>query len=107
MPEGCDPNDFWDQPALAKEPTMTDLIERLTGRARFCRDRGEVKTPELLEEAAAKIAELEAALATARADAIEALETAHNYLTCPVSADPELAERHIATTLANMKDGGR
>lgn len=32
------------------------LPNRLTGRAAFCRDRGEVKTPELLEEAAGAIA---------------------------------------------------
>lgn len=36
------------------------LIERLRGRAAFCRDRGEIKTPELLEEAAAAIAAYEA-----------------------------------------------
>ena len=29
-----------------------DFIQRLRGRAEFCRDRGEVKTPELLEHAA-------------------------------------------------------
>ena len=29
-----------------------DFIQRLRGRAEFCRDRGEVKTPELLEQAA-------------------------------------------------------
>ena len=27
------------------------LIQRMIGRAKFCRDRGEVKTPELLEQA--------------------------------------------------------
>jgi hypothetical protein len=27
------------------------LVERLHGRAAFCRDRGEIKTPELLEAA--------------------------------------------------------
>lgn len=29
-----------------------DFIQRLRGRAEFCRDSGEVKTPELLEHAA-------------------------------------------------------
>lgn len=38
----------------------TDLCARLEGRSRFCRDRGEVKTPDLLDEAAAAIRELEA-----------------------------------------------
>ena len=28
------------------------LVDQLTGRARFLRDRGEIKTPELLERAA-------------------------------------------------------
>lgn len=42
---------------------MTDLIKQLTGRARFCRDRGEEKTPGLLEEAAAQLAEAQAAQA--------------------------------------------
>lgn len=31
--------------------TEIDLIQQLKGRAKFCRDRGEVKTPELLERA--------------------------------------------------------
>jgi len=42
---------------------MTDLIKQLTGRARFCRDRGEEKTPGLLEEAAAQLADAQAAQA--------------------------------------------
>lgn len=37
-----------------------ELVERLTGRARFCRDRGEIKTPELLEGAAAELTRLRA-----------------------------------------------
>ena len=28
-----------------------DLIQQMRGRAKFCRDRGEIKTPELLERA--------------------------------------------------------
>lgn len=35
--------------------TEIPLVERLSGRSRFCRDRGEIKTPELLEEAAAML----------------------------------------------------
>ena len=34
-----------------------DFIQRLRGRAEFCRDRGEVKTPELLERAAKMLEE--------------------------------------------------
>ena len=45
---------------------MTDLIKQLTGRARFCRDRGEEKTPGLLEEAAAQFADAQAAQAMVR-----------------------------------------
>jgi len=39
--------------ALAEEPK--DFVQRLIGRAAFCRDRGEIKTPELLEQAAAAL----------------------------------------------------
>lgn len=35
---------------------MDDLVKQLTGRARFLRDRGEEKTPGLLEQAASTIA---------------------------------------------------
>ena len=31
--------------------TPEDLIQQMRGRAKFCRDRGEIKTPELLERA--------------------------------------------------------
>jgi hypothetical protein len=39
---------------------MTDeeLVKRLRGRARFCRDRGEVKSPKLHDEAADRIEQL-------------------------------------------------
>lgn len=33
-------------------PETDDLIARMTGRAAFCRGRGEVKTPQLLTQAA-------------------------------------------------------
>jgi len=38
--------------------TDEDLIKRLRGRALFCRDRGEIKSPELHEEAADRIEQL-------------------------------------------------
>lgn len=44
-----------------KEPT--DFIQILRGRALFLRARGEIKTPELLERAAAKLTACEALLA--------------------------------------------
>lgn len=53
---------------------MTDLIKQLTGRARFCRDRGEEKTPGLLEEAAAQLAEAQAAQALVVERAEEAVD---------------------------------
>ena len=43
---------------LRREPA--DLIQQLRGRAAFCRARGEVKTPDLLEEAATRLAAAEA-----------------------------------------------
>ena len=42
---------------------MTDLIKRLRGRSQFCKDRGEVKSPDLMNEAADRIEELENSLA--------------------------------------------
>ncbi|WP_300115079.1 hypothetical protein [Sphingobium sp.] len=33
-----------------------DLVARLTGRARYLRDQGQIKSPELLEEAARAMA---------------------------------------------------
>lgn len=38
--------------------TSRVIVERLQGRARFCKDRGEIKTPDLLFKAAATIARL-------------------------------------------------
>ena len=46
---------------MTAEPT--DLLQQLRGRAAFCRDRGEVKTPELLEAAAQQLADAKAAQA--------------------------------------------
>lgn len=56
---------------------MTDLIKQLTGRARFCRDRGEEKTPGLLEEAAAQLAEAQAAQAGVVREACEAVSAGY------------------------------
>jgi len=51
---------------------MTDeeLIKRLRGRSQFCRDRGEFKSPELLDDAANRIEELVKELAEADARAL-------------------------------------
>lgn len=46
---------------------MTTLRQRLLGRAQFCADRGEVKTPELLREAAGALDSYEEVLADHRA----------------------------------------
>ena len=52
---------------------MTDeeLIARLRGRSQFCKDRGEVKSPDLMDEAADRIEALTEQLTAARADAKE------------------------------------
>lgn len=39
---------------------MSELIEQMRGRARFCRDRGEVKTPDLLEAGVTELTRLQA-----------------------------------------------
>lgn len=65
---------------------IDNLVTRLRGRARFCEDRGEVKTPDLLFAAANEIERLEAALTTIRD-------------TLPVTND-EYA-RHVFRTAAN------
>lgn len=50
-----------------------DLVEQMKGRAKFCRDRGEIKTPELIEQGFARIealtAERDAAYANGYRDA--------------------------------------
>lgn len=47
------------------------LADQLTGRARFLRDRNEIKSPELMEQAAATITRLQAELEQARDKALE------------------------------------
>lgn len=47
---------------MTAENGTDNLVSRLEGRARFCDDRGEVKTPELLRAAQERITELEAVL---------------------------------------------
>ena len=44
-----------------------ELIARLRGRSQFCKDRGEVKSPDLMNEAADRIEALTAKLAKAEA----------------------------------------
>lgn len=41
---------------------MSDLEQRLRGRAAFCRDRGEIKTPDLLVSAADRLRQYREAL---------------------------------------------
>ena len=58
-----------------KMKTERELIQQLKGRAEFCRDRGEVKTPELLERA------------------VKALEQREGYKLVPVQCpDPDFAD---------------
>ena len=52
--------------------TERELIQQLKGRAEFCRDRGEVKTPELLERA------------------VKALEQREGYKLVPVEINDEI-----------------
>lgn len=86
-----------------------DLLAQLRGRAQFCRDRGEIKTPEALEQAADRIEALEEALReiaeqtagiTPEPDNLQmAIGTIHSYarmvLTAPLhptpSPDPQSA----------------
>lgn len=41
---------------------IDELLAQMSGRSQFCRDRGEIKTPEMLDEAAATIRALREAL---------------------------------------------
>lgn len=65
------------------------LVARLKGRAQFCRDRGEVKSPELLEEAADRIAALNKELALAKDQRIRIRNTVINLLLSADSGDAE------------------
>lgn len=47
---------------MTNKQAYAGLLARIGGRAAFCRDRGEIKTPELLEEAAEAISSLIKAL---------------------------------------------
>ncbi len=49
---------------ISPETEPTDLIAQAKGRAAFLRDRGEVKTPDMLEALAARLAEAEADLSS-------------------------------------------
>ena len=65
-----------------------DLVKQLRGRSQFCKDRGEIKSPELMEDAAARIEELEAKLAMADKlasefkNCLEVLTKEDDYVCC-------------------------
>ena len=66
------------------------LVARLKGRAQFCRDRGEVKSPELLEEAAVRIEALNIELALVKGERIRLKNTITNLLLSADSGDEEV-----------------
>ena len=70
---------------------MTDeeLVARLKGRAQFCRDRGEVKSPELLEEAAVRIEALNNELKLVKGERTRIRNTVINLLLSADSGDAE------------------
>ena len=66
------------------------LVARLKGRAQFCRDRGEVKSPELLEEAAVRIVALNNELKLVKGERIRLKNTITNLLLSADSGDEEV-----------------
>lgn len=66
------------------------LVARLKGRAQFCRDRGEVKSPELLEDAADRIVALNNELALVKGERIRLKNTIINLLLSADSGDAEM-----------------
>ena len=66
------------------------LEARLKGRAQFCRDRGEVKSPELLEDAADRIVALNNELALVKGERIRLKNTITNLLLSADSGDEEV-----------------
>lgn len=66
------------------------LVARLKGRAQFCRDRGEVKSPELLEEAAVRIEALNIEIKLVKGDRTRIRNTLINLLLAADSGDPEM-----------------
>lgn len=93
---------------------MSDLVERLRGRARFLRDRKRIKSPELMEDAAARITELETALAEAEGRVKAITIAMHDAIrrpmgVVPASADPfyqpALASDPLLDRQGNGKDG--
>lgn len=66
------------------------LVARLKGRAQFCRDRGEVKSPELLEEAAVRIEALNIELKLVKGERIRLKNTITNLLLSADSGDEEV-----------------
>lgn len=71
---------------------MTDetLLSRLKGRAQFCRDRGEVKSPELLEEAADRIEALNKELKLVKGERTRFKNNITNLLLSADSGDEEM-----------------
>ena len=69
--------------------TERELIQQLKGRAEFCRDRGEVKTPELLERA------------------VKALEQREGYKLVPVEPSADLVNHGHQVFLGHFNEGGQ
>lgn len=69
------------------------LVQQLRGRARFCRDRGEVKTPTLLEHAANEIEALQGASSGEgkKADPVNYKAWANNMITFIRERDLQVA----------------
>ncbi len=67
--------------------TERELIQQLKGRAEFCRDRGEVKTPELLERA------------------VKALEQREGYKLVPVEPSADLVNHGHQVFLGHFNEG--
>lgn len=65
------------------------LVARLKGRAQFCIDRGEVKSPELLEEAAVSIEALNIELKLVKGERTRIKNTLINLLLSADSGDQE------------------
>lgn len=66
------------------------LVARLKGRAQFCIDRGEVKSPELLEEAAVSIEALNIELKLVKGERTRIRNTLTNLLLAADTGDAEM-----------------
>jgi len=83
-------------PEAVAEPTC--LISQAKGRAAFLRDRGEVKTPDMLEALAAKLAEVEADNADLRLNMDADLTTMCRERDALQAAEAEIARLRDALT---------